>query len=379
MYVSGLSLLRFRSYDYVALKLLPGINVFVGTNGQGKTNLIEAINYCASFSSHRVSGDQPLVKHGESSATVQVAIEQSARTITLEVEITPGKTNKVKQNGSPLSKARELLGILLTVTFAPEDLMLVKGDPSERRKFMDDAITQLMPSFAAVRADFEKCLKQRNALLKSAYGKTNQEVFHTLDVWDLQLARTGAQVMYHRIKLIENIQELVANAYTEVSDDRGPLDIAYVSSLEIQTNEAELTIASIEAALLAALTEKRKSELDRGITLVGPHRDEMQLMLRNLPVRGYASHGESWSCALALKLSLFELLKRSSRGGDPILILDDVFAELDEIRRRKLVEVIKGNEQTIITAAVPNDVPSELEGALFEVNEGKVTRVEKSK
>jgi DNA replication and repair protein RecF len=211
--------------------------------------------------------------------------------------------------------------------------------------------------------------------LKSAYGKTTDEVMHTLDVWDQQLARTGAQVMYHRLKLVENMAELVSNAYTEVSDDRGPLQISYVSSLEIK-NQNELTIANIEAALLAALTEKRKSELDRGITLVGPHRDELQLMLRKLPVRGYASHGESWSCALALKLSLFELLKRSSRGGDPILILDDVFAELDEIRRRKLVDVVKGNEQTIITAAVPNDVPEELEGALFEVNEGLVTRVE---
>lgn len=377
MYVSGLSLLRFRSYDYVSIKLVPGINVFVGTNGQGKTNLIEAINYCASFSSHRVAGDQPLVKHGENNAIVQVVVEQSARSISLEVEINPGKTNKVKQNGSPLSKVREILGILLTVTFAPEDLMLVKGDPSERRKFMDDAITQLMPSFSVVRADFEKCLRQRNALLKSAYGKTTDEVMHTLDVWDQQLARTGAQVMYHRLKLIENMSELVKTAYTEVSDDRGPLHVSYVSSLEIPTSDQEdLTITTIEKTLLMALTEKRKSELDRGITLVGPHRDELQLMLRNLPVRGYASHGESWSCALALKLSLFELLKRSSRGGDPILILDDVFAELDEIRRRKLVDVVKNNEQTIITAAVPNDVPAELDGALFEVNEGVVTRVE---
>ncbi|MEN9692842.1 MAG: replication/repair protein RecF, partial [Actinomycetota bacterium] len=202
MYVSGLSLLRFRSYNYASLKLEPGINVFVGTNGQGKTNLIEAINYCASFSSHRVAGDQPLVKHGEDNAIVQVVVEQSARSISLEVEINPGKTNKVKQNGSSLSKAREILGILLTVTFAPEDLMLVKGDPGERRKFMDDAINQLMPSFSAVRADFEKCLRQRNALLKSAYGKTTDEVMHTLDVWDQQLARTGAQVMYHRLKLV---------------------------------------------------------------------------------------------------------------------------------------------------------------------------------
>ena len=374
MYVSGLSLLRFRSYDYMNIKLVPGINVFIGTNGQGKTNLIEALNYCASFSSHRVASDQPLVKQGESSAAVQVVVEQDSRTVSLDVEITPGKANKAKQNGSPLTKARELLGILLTVTFAPEDLMLVKGDPSERRKFMDDAITQLIPSYAGVRADFEKSLRQRNALLKSAYGKRTEEVLHTLDVWDVQLAKTGAAVMYHRLKLVENMQELVSDAYTKVSDDRGPLAISYVSNLEVPAGE--LTISSIESAMLAALAEKRNSELDRGITLVGPHRDELQLMLRDLPVRGYASHGESWSCALALKLSLFELLKRSSRGGDPVLILDDVFAELDEIRRSKLVDLVKDNEQTIVTAAVANDVPKELDGALFNVIDGTVSRVE---
>jgi DNA replication and repair protein RecF len=374
MYVSGLSLLRFRSYDYVNIKLVPGINVFIGTNGQGKTNLIEALNYCASFSSHRVASDQPLVKQGETNAAVQVVVEQEARTISLDVEITPGKANKAKQNGSPLPRARELLGILLTVTFAPEDLMLVKGDPSERRKFMDDSITQLIPSFAGIRADFEKCLKQRNALLKSAYGKRTDEVMHTLDVWDVQLAKTGAAVMYHRLKLIENMQSLVSDAYTKVSDDRGPLSISYVSNLEIPAGE--LSIAAIESAILEALATKRTSELDRGVTLVGPHRDELQLMLRDLPVRGYASHGESWSCALALKLSMWELLKRSSRGGDPVLILDDVFAELDEIRRRKLVDLVKNNEQTIVTAAVAGDVPVELEGALFDVVDGMVNRVE---
>jgi DNA replication and repair protein RecF len=374
MYVSGLSLLRFRSYDYANIKFVPGINVIIGTNGQGKTNLIEALNYCASFSSHRVASDQPLVKQGETNAAVQVVVEQEARTITLDVEITPGKANKAKQNGSPLPRARELLGILLTVTFAPEDLMLVKGDPSERRKFMDDSITQLIPSFAGVRADFEKSLKQRNALLKSAYGKRTEEVLHTLDVWDVQLARTGAAVMYHRLKLVENMQALVSNAYTKVSDDRGPLAISYVSNLEIP--EGELSIALIESAMLEALATKRNSELDRGVTLVGPHRDELQLMLRDLPVRGYASHGESWSCSLALKLSLFELLKRSSRGGDPVLILDDVFAELDEIRRRKLVDLVKDNEQTIVTAAVAADVPSELDGALFNVVDGMVNRVD---
>ena len=373
MHVSELSVRDFRSYDEVTVHFVPGINVLIGSNGQGKTNLVEAMSYLATFSSHRVSSDVPLVKKDRTSAGVRVVLNDEGREITLDVEINPGKTNKARLNGSPVPKAREVLGALLTVVFAPEDLNLVKGDPNERRRFMDDSLTLLTPSYAGIRSDFEKALRQRNALLKTAYGKNNADIMRTLDVWDAQLARAGAQVMAQRMSLIEQLAPHVSDAYLTVSDDRGPFEISYETALDVQ--EATPTAALLEAALLDAMSRRRKDEIDRGITLVGPHRDELKLELRGLPVRGYASHGESWSTALALKLGIFELLRNVSRHGDPVLVLDDVFAELDETRRRKLVDQVKGCEQTIVTAAVAADVPEDLTGALFDVFEGTVNRV----
>lgn len=373
MHVSELSVRDFRSYDEATVHFVPGINVLIGSNGQGKTNLVEALSYLATFSSHRVASDVPLIKKDRAQAGVHVVLNDAGREITLDIEIHPGKTNKAKLNGSPLPKAREVLGALLTVVFAPEDLNLVKGDPSERRRFMDDTVTLLTPSYAGVRADFEKALKQRNALLKSAYGRNNADIMRTLDVWDAQLARAGAQVMASRMSLISQLSPHVSQAYVTVSDDRGPFTITYETSLDVQAEVP--TTDLLEAALLDAMSRRRKDEIDRGITLVGPHRDELLLELRGLPVRGYASHGESWSTALALKLGVFELLRQVSRHGDPVLILDDVFAELDEIRRRKLVEQVRTCEQTIVTAAVAADVPEDLAGALFDVYEGTVNRV----
>jgi len=373
MHVSELSVRDFRSYDEVTVHFVPGLNVLIGSNGQGKTNLVEALSYLATFSSHRVASDVPLIKKDRAQAGIRVVVNDEGREITLDVEIHPGKTNKAKLNGSALPKAREVLGALLTVVFAPEDLNLVKGDPSERRRFMDETLTLLTPSYAGIRSDFEKALKQRNALLKSAYGRNNADVMRTLDVWDAQLARAGAQVMANRMSLVSQLSPHVSQAYVTVSDDRGPFSINYETSLDIQAEVP--TTELLEAALLDALSRRRKDEIDRGITLVGPHRDELTLELRGLPVRGYASHGESWSTALALKLGVFELLRQVSRHGDPVLILDDVFAELDEIRRRKLVDQVKNCEQTIVTAAVAADVPEDLSGALFDVYEGTVNRV----
>jgi DNA replication and repair protein RecF len=374
MHVSELSVRDFRSYAEVTVRFEPGINVLVGTNGQGKTNLVEALSYLATFSSHRVASDAPLVRQHCPSAGVKVSLMSDGRELTLEIEINPGKANKAKLNGSPVPKSRDVLGALLTVVFAPEDLMLVKGDPSERRKFMDETLILLTPSFAGIKSDFEKILRQRNALLKSAYGNRNSaDVMRTLDVWDAQLARTGAIIMSQRMQMIDQLRGHVENAYFTVSDDRGPFEIAYETALEFSTPTPSVEL--VEAALLEGLARRRKDELDRGVTLVGPHRDELVLQLRGLPVRGYASHGESWSCALALKLGVFQLLRTVSRHGDPVLILDDVFAELDEIRRRKLVELVQGVEQTLVTAAVAQDVPEDLDGARFDVHEGSVNRV----
>jgi DNA replication and repair protein RecF len=373
MYVAELSVRDFRSYENATVHFVPGINVLIGTNGQGKTNLVEAISYLATFSSHRVASDVPLVRKDCAGAGVKVVLDDQGRQISLEIEITPGKANKAKLNGSPVTRAREVLGALLTVVFAPEDLMLVKGDPSERRKFLDDTLTMITPSYAGVRGDYEKVLKQRNALLKSAYNKRDADAMRTLDVWDAQLARAGAAIIFNRHSLVTSMQPLVRDSYTTVSDDRGPCEISYQSSLGIDC--AGQTQDLLEAALLDALSRRRKDELDRGVTLVGPHRDELVVELRGLPVRGYASHGESWSVALALKLAVFDLVRDVSRHGDPVLVLDDVFAELDEIRRRKLVELVQKCEQTIVTAAVAADVPADLDGARFDVFEGSVNRV----
>jgi DNA replication and repair protein RecF len=380
MYVTDLELIDFRSYKNVKLSFISGINVLIGTNGQGKTNLVEAVGYLSTLSSHRVASDAPLVRKDSSQAFIRLGVNEgiaageNPREMTLEIEIHPGKTNKAKQNGVPLTRARDVLGAVQTVLFAPEDLALVKGDPGDRRKFLDETLTQLTPSYVGLRSDLERILKQRNALLKSTHDRNDVDALRTLDVWDSQLASVGARIMCERINLVNALQPLVEKAYTKVSDDRGPLEIQYQTALQVDV-KAPADTELIEAMLLSALSDKRREEIDRGVTLVGPQRDELQLQLRELPIRGYASHGESWSAALALRLATFDLFRERSTHGDPVLILDDVFAELDEKRRARLVEYIQSAEQTIITAAVSADVPVELDGAKFDVYEGSVTRV----
>ena len=378
MFVSELSLTDFRSYESVKVRFQPGINVLVGTNGQGKTNLVEAIHYLATFASHRVASDTPLVRQGAAQASVEAVVNEGlaagehARELRLALDIIPGKANRARLNGAPLSRTRELLGIVQTVVFAPEDLALVKGDPSERRKFLDDTLTQLTPGFSVVRSDLDRILRQRNALLKSGQGHHDVDFLRTLEVWDEQLARTGGEVLAERLRLVRQLTAPIADAYLRVSADRGPLEISYETSLDVGPDaDAHLC----QAALLAALSASRKQEIDRGISLVGPHRDELQINLRGLPLRGYASHGESWSAALALKLAVYSALRETSRHGDPVLILDDVFAELDEIRRGRLVAEVADCEQVILTAAVRGDVPEQLDGTLFDVFEGTVNRV----
>ena len=373
MHVSQLNLVNFRSYETLELKFNPGINVLVGTNGQGKTNIVEALAYLASFSSHRVASDVPLIKQNTDQATVKVEVDDQGRKVSLEIELNPSKANRAKLNGSPVPRTREILGVLLTVIFAPEDLALVKGDPAERRKFLDETLTMLTPSFVGVRSDFDRILRQRNALLKSAYGANRDEVRSTLDVWDNQIARIGAEIVFERIQLVNRLAPIVESDYTTVSLDRGPFRISYKSSIDL---EPDSSVNDIEMAILNQLAERRKDELDRGVTLVGPHRDELELELRGLPVRGYASHGESWSCALALKMAVFHLLREVSRHGDPVLILDDVFAELDEVRREQLLSLINECEQTFVTAAVASDVPTGLNGTMFTVADGAVSRNE---
>jgi DNA replication and repair protein RecF len=380
VYVAHLTLVDFRSYAGADVALEPGATSFIGRNGQGKTNLVEAIDYLSRLGSHRVASDAPLVRAGAERALVRAAVVRDGRQAILEIEINPGKANRARVNRADLPRARELVGLVRTVIFAPDDLALVKGDPSGRRAFLDDLLVMRAPRLAGVRADYERVLKQRNSLLKTAgaarRGSTSQEsALSTLGVWDDHLARVGAELLAERLRLVDELRPYVGHAYATVargasSDDAG---LEYQPSLAIGdlTDRAALT-----ERLLEELEVRRNDELDRGVSLVGPHRDELLLSLGNgeqrLPVRGYASHGESWSFALALRLASYDLVRAD--GDDPILILDDVFAELDAERRAQLAELVAGAEQVLVTAAVAADVPEKLAGVRFQVADGEVRR-----
>jgi DNA replication and repair protein RecF len=382
MYVAHLSLADFRSYPAAELPLEPGVTVFVGPNGQGKTNLVEAIAYLATLGSHRVAQDTPLVRMDADRAVVRGNVVSAGRSVLLEVEITPGKANRARINRSPARAAKDILGVLQTVLFAPEDLALVKGDPQARRRFLDDLLVYRAPRFAGVRADYERVLKQRNALLKSAgaamrASRGAASDLRTLDVWDTHLARTGAELLAARLELVEQLRPLVAKAYDEVAATEGGQTSA-AARLDYKCSlgpDVELTPDRelLSAAMLDTTGRIRRDELDRGISLVGPHRDDLVLSLGPLPAKGYASQGESWSFALALRLASYELLR--SGGDDPVLILDDVFSELDTQRRTRLAELVSTAEQVLVTAAVAADVPDSLSGARVDVMAGELRRV----
>src|SRR3954468_22286893 len=355
MYVDRLGLVDFRSYAELDLTLEAGSAAFIGPNGQGKTNLIEAIGYAAAHDSPRVSTDGPLVRSGAERAVVRVNVVRDGRGVLLELEVNPGRANRARVAGAPVPRPREALGVLRAVLFAPEDLALVKGDPSERRRFLDDLLAVRTPRYAGVRADYDRVLKQRNALLKSA-GAASRRRDHgdsaarrgasfdvrTLDTWDAHLARTGAELLAGRLELVEALRPLVDKSYDAVASgghgqSGGPAGLTYRSSLGPDAPmDAEADV--LAAAMLASLSAARPAELDRGVSLVGPHRDELVLTIGDLPARGYASHGESWSFALALRLASYDLL--AADGGTPVLMLDDVFAELDTHRRQRLAELV---------------------------------------
>ncbi len=378
MHVSHLSLADFRSYARAEVPLDPGVTAFVGPNGQGKTNLVEAVGYLATLGSHRVSSDAPLVRMGAERAVIRAAVTQGERRQLVELELNPGRANRARINRSSQVRPRDVLGIVRTVLFAPEDLALVKGDPGERRKFLDELVTARSPRMAGVRSDYDRVLKQRNTLLKSAamarrHGGRSMDL-STLDVWDQHLARAGAELLAQRLDLLATLLPLADKAYEQLAPGGGPLGLAYrCSAGESVDSGAARTREALYEVLLAAFGGVRKQEIERGVTLVGPHRDDVLLRLGELPAKGYASHGESWSYALALRLASYELLR--SEGSEPVLILDDVFAELDARRRERLAELVAPGEQVLVTAAVDDDVPGVLVGARFGVSGGEVTRL----
>jgi DNA replication and repair protein RecF len=374
MFVRHLSLTDFRSYAQVDLDLEPGVTALVGPNGQGKTNLVEALGYLATLGSHRVATDAPLVRAGAERAVVRAGVIRDGRETRVEVEISPGKANRARLGGAPVPRPREILGTLRTVLFAPEDLAIVKGDPSERRRFLDELLVARAPRYSAVRADYDRVLKQRNALLKTAGAarRAGGSALRTLDVWDAHLASAGAELLAGRLDLVDALSPTVDKAYSEVSRGGGTAGLRYQSSLppdSLASRDRDV----LAAALSAAVAGSRDAELDRGVTLVGPHRDDLVLSIGDLAARGYASHGESWSFALALRLASDDLLRAD--GGEPVLILDDVFAELDASRREQLADVVGPAEQVLVTAAVAADVPEQLTGGRYDVAAGEVRRV----
>ncbi len=385
MHLTRLGLTDFRSYSEVSLELAPGVSTFSGPNGEGKTNLVEAVGYLATLGSHRVATDGPLVRQGAERAILRAAVTGEQGSALVEVELNPGRANRVRLNKAQLPRPRDILGTLRTVLFAPEDLALVKGDPGERRRFLDDLLVASAPRYAGIRADYERVLRQRTALLKSAgakghlRGAAREAMTATLDTWDAQLARTAAPLLSGRMGLVAALRPHVEAAYEAVSGDtRGEASGMSYRSSAFNTDDGfddvtALETASFEKAMLTVLAGVRASELDRGVCLVGPHRDELELAIGGLPARGYASHGESWSMALALRLASFALLRE--RREDPVLILDDVFAELDTGRRDRLAVLVAGAEQVLVTAAVPADVPAVLAGARFTVQAGEISSV----
>ncbi|MDT0267115.1 DNA replication/repair protein RecF [Streptomyces sp. DSM 44915] len=377
MHLTHLSLADFRSYPRAEVVLGPGVSAFLGPNGQGKTNLVEAVGYLATLASHRVASDAPLVRMGAERAVLRAQVREGERQQLVELELNPGRANRARLNRSTQVRPRDLLGIVRTVLFAPEDLRLVKGDPGERRRFLDELVTARVPRMAGVRAEYERVLKQRNTLLKSAamarrHGGRGMDL-STLDVWDQHLAGVGAELVAQRLALLEGLRPLADKAYDEVAPGGGPVALEYRGSAG-EESAGPVGREGYTALLAEALTRSRPREIERGVTLVGPHRDELLLGLGELPAKGYASHGESWSLALALRLASYELLR--DEGPEPILILDDVFAELDARRRHRLAELVASAEQVLVTAAVPEDVPEVLAGARYTVAEGQVSHVE---
>jgi DNA replication and repair protein RecF len=381
VYVRHLGLRDFRSWAYADLELTAGRTVFVGPNGYGKTNLVEALWYSSTLGSHRVATDAPLVRVGSSRAVVSTIVVNDGRECAVDLEISIGRANKARLNRSPVRSPREVVGVLRAVLFAPEDLALVRGDPADRRRYLDDLATVRRPRLGAVRADYEKVVRQRTALLKTASGarfRGDRGALDTLDVWDGHLATHGAELMAARIDLVGELAPEVQKSYQLLAPGTRPATIGYRASIDVGSGDGT-DVESLRAALLAQMLQRRDAELERGVCLVGPHRDDLELRLGEQPAKAFASHGESWSMALALRLAAYELLR--AEGGEPVLLLDDVFAELDTARREALAAAASSAEQVLVTAAVVDDIPHDWDArrvtiALQDNDNGPVSAVQ---
>lgn len=388
MFIKHLSLANFRNYETAEVSFEPGVNLLVGPNGQGKTNLVEAIRYLSTLSSHRVAGYVPLIRNAQppvAQAIIRALAHHEGRDALLELELNRDSQNRARINKANATRVRDILGYVNTVTFAPEDLDIIKKDPSNRRAFIDELLVQVSPRFAGAFTDYERVLKQRNTLLRTARQTGAKGTsLSTLDAWDDNLIKLGSEIVAARVALVQRLRPLLTEAYQAIAIANNEPRIEVKSSLlgaSVSEDDDATDLEAIESSDPAAVAEQYRSkvsavrakELERGITLVGPHRDDLVMLLSHLPAKGYASHGESWSFALALRLASINLLREDTQSGDPVLILDDVFAELDAGRRARLAELVSSNEQVLITAAVGEDVPDQLRARILNVKAGVVT------
>jgi len=368
--VERLEVVDFRNHDRAAVDLPAGVSVLVGANGVGKTNLLEAVGYLATLGSHRVGQDASLIRAGAASAVVRAAVRRAGRRLLVDAELRPGTGVRGRVNGAPVPRARDLLGVVRATVFAPEDLGLVRGDPEERRRFLDTLATQRLPRYHGSRQDYDRVLRQRNTLLRSAGGRLPASALATLEVWNEKLAVAGAEIWSERLRLVAALTPRVELAYQRLAGREDAVDIAYVSSVAGDDGGLDPDPAKLAQLLRERLVADRGREVERGLTLSGPHRDDLSLGLRGLPARTHASHGEAWSLALALRLASHRLL--AEEGEEPVLLMDDVFAELDRQRRQHVAEAALAAEQTIVTAAVAEELPSELGASVFHVEPGSV-------
>jgi DNA replication and repair protein RecF len=369
MRLERLEVVDFRNHDEAAVELPAGVSVLVGPNGVGKTNLLEAIGYLATLGSHRVGQDASLIRAGAASAVIRAAVRRAGRRLLVDMELRPGSGVRGRVSGAPVPRARDLLGVVRATVFAPEDLGLIRGDPEERRRFLDTLATQRLPRYHGSRQDYDRVLRQRNTLLRSAGGRLPASALATLEVWDEKLALAGAELWSERLRLVAALTPRVELTYQRLAGRDDAVEVAYVSSVA-GPGGLDPDPAKLAQALRERLAADRTREVERGLTLSGPHRDDLSLALRGLPARTHASHGEAWSLALALRLASHRLL--AEEGEEPVLLMDDVFAELDRQRRDRVAEAALAAEQTIVTAAVAEELPGQLAAAVFHVEPGSV-------
>lgn len=378
MFVTELSLTDFRNYSTASLELSRGVNVFVGSNGQGKTNLVEAVEYLSTMASHRVASTAPLIRAGCDSAILRAKVQAAhddPRIISVEMEVAHGRSNVARLNRAPVARPRDIVGALRTVVFSPVDLAIVRGDPSDRRGWLDSLVVTRWPRMAGIRQDLDRVLKQRNALLKSMAGRSMRpsggDAETTLAAWNEQFAAVGAELLHARLDALADVVPHVQHAYETIAPVNNQVQATYKTGLDLDgVTDSDDVRAALEERLLLAMEERRVDELNRGVTLVGPQRDDIELFVGVLPAKGYASHGECWSLALALRLGSFALVRED--GTEPVLVLDDVFAELDTSRRDRLAGAIFDAEQVLITAAVGADVPEFPSERRYRVDAGTV-------